>query len=233
MKYCISDIHGDYRNFYRMLVKINFSASDHLYILGDVIDKGEENLCLLEFIRRENNISMIKGNHEYLCERYLKGIVSETLWDACGGVSTRKEVDRLGQDQKQDLQNYLESLPIWQLVTVKGQDYFLTHSGYHADFEVRKGDGKITDIAESVRSAVEVDQEAYLFSDDIHILPASVIFDRKVIVGHYPTLKISWKSCGKIYHGRQYTDIDAGNVLRKMGGRLACLRLEDGREFYI
>ena len=56
MIYVISDIHGDYPSFYKMLLKINFSSSDSLCILGDVVDKGSDNLYLLEFIRHMENV---------------------------------------------------------------------------------------------------------------------------------------------------------------------------------
>ena len=92
MIYVMSDIHGDYQSFYKMLVKINFSSSDNLYILGDVVDKGDDNLCLLDFIQSSENMILIKGNHEYLFEKYLQGTISAELWDACGGSVTRAEV---------------------------------------------------------------------------------------------------------------------------------------------
>ena len=59
---------------------------------GDVVDKGDENLRLLDFIRSSENMILIKGNHEYLFERYLQGTISAELWDACGGSVTRAEV---------------------------------------------------------------------------------------------------------------------------------------------
>ena len=37
----------------------------------------------------------------------------------------------------------------------------------------------------------------------------------------------------RIYHGSRYTDIDTGNERRDAGGRISCLRLDDGREFYV
>ena len=102
MIYVMSDIHGDFQSFYKMLVKINFSSYDELFILGDIVDKGKENLCLLDFIWKNENIYLIKGNHEYLFERYLQGIVTAEIWDACGGTATRWEVDRLSVDKKED-----------------------------------------------------------------------------------------------------------------------------------
>ena len=90
--------------FIKCLLKLIFHSaiiySDNLYILGDVVDKGDENLCLLNFIRGSKNMILIKGNHEYLFERYLQGIISAELWDACGGYNTRKEVEQLPENIK-------------------------------------------------------------------------------------------------------------------------------------
>ena len=40
MIYCVSDIHGDLDKLERMMELIRFSDADHLYIIGDVIDRG-------------------------------------------------------------------------------------------------------------------------------------------------------------------------------------------------
>ena len=103
MIYLTSDIHGDCRTFEKMLHKIRFTKQDQMYILGDAVDKGKENLRLIALIREADNIGLIKGNHEYLCERYLEGIIGASFWDACGGLSTRKEVDVLPESEKEDL----------------------------------------------------------------------------------------------------------------------------------
>ena len=174
MIYVISDIHGDYPSFYKMLQKINFSSSDSLCILGDVVDKGSDNLYLLEFIRHMENVCLIKGNHEYLFERYLQGTITASLWDTCGGSATRSEEDSLPEEKKRKLLAYLKMLPIYKIITVKGEQYFLSHSGYNADH-----------------------------------------------------------GTARIYHGSRYTDIDTGNERRDAGGRISCLRLDDGREFYV
>lgn len=233
MIYLMSDIHGDYQSFYKMLVKINFSASDNLYILGDVVDKGDDNLCLLDIIQNSNNMILIKGNHEYLFERYLQGTISAELWDACGGSVTRKEVDQLSENEKEDYLAFLKRFPIYKILTVKGEQYFLTHSGYNADYDVPDPATGLIDIKASVDQAVAADQERYLFSNDIHYLPAIIRFDRKIIVGHYPTLLLPEHGRAAIYHGEKYIDIDTGNERRNEGGRLACLRLDDGKEFYV
>lgn len=233
MIYLISDIHGDFFHFRKMLEKISFTGADLLYVLGDVVDKGQENLRLLSEIRETGNMLLLKGNHEYLCERYLDKTLPGEVWDSCGGSRTREEVDALTEPEKSELLRYFKGLPVYQKITVCKEEYFLTHSGYWADCEIRHPETGLVDIEESVREAVRVNQERYLFSDDIHYIPASLQFDRKIIVGHYPAPALQEWGKARIFHGKKYTDIDTGNESRKEGGRLACLCLDDGREFYV
>lgn len=233
MYYVISDIHGDYESFYKMLLQINFSSDDYLYILGDIVDKGQDNLRLLQYVRSSENAILLKGNHEYFLERYLKGLISSGLWDACGGNWTRKEVDKLSNEGKKKLLKYVETLPIYENVTINGEDFFLTHSGYHADYSIINADTGWVDIQESVNLSLKKDYRGYLFSNDIHHIPANLRFDKKIVVGHYPTIFIPGHEKAKIYFGRNYIDIDTGNERREESGRLSCLRLDDGKEFYI
>ena len=89
------------------------------------MDKGSDNLYLLEFIRHMENVCLIKGNYEYLFERYLQGTITASLWDTCGGSATRSEEDSLPEEKKTELLAYLKALPIYKIITVKGEQYFL------------------------------------------------------------------------------------------------------------
>jgi Calcineurin-like phosphoesterase. len=61
----IGDIHGHYKEFLKLLKKINFNRkSDHLLVLGDFITKGPDSFKVLDFLV-ENDIDCIMGNHEY------------------------------------------------------------------------------------------------------------------------------------------------------------------------
>ena len=233
MKYVISDIHGDFQNFMKMLKKIEFSDKDTMYVIGDIFDKGTENIKLYRYVRDAQNMILIKGNHEYLCERYLTGEISAEVWDTCGGKNSRAEVDQLSQREKEILYEYLEHLPIYIKLEIFGKEYFLTHSGYNADFCVKDEKTGLVDIEQSVNLAVRENQERYLFSDDIHYIPSSIHFNRPLIVGHYPTTMIDGYNQANIYHGKKYIDIDTGNQNRKEGGRLACMCLDNWKEFYV
>ena len=73
MTYVISDVHGEYELFMRLLDKIAFSKRDTLYICGDVIEKGLQSLTLARYVSQMSNVKGIAGNHEYAFLKYYYG----------------------------------------------------------------------------------------------------------------------------------------------------------------
>lgn len=65
--YLIGDVQGCYDSLQLLLKKINFSLDkDQLFFLGDVINRGDNSLDTLRFIRaHSNNVSMVLGNHDF------------------------------------------------------------------------------------------------------------------------------------------------------------------------
>ena len=62
MTYVMSDIHGQYEKYIKMLDIISFSDDDELYVLGDVIDRGEHPVkILLDMSMRGNVCSCLFG----------------------------------------------------------------------------------------------------------------------------------------------------------------------------
>ena len=47
MIYVMSDVHGCYDMYMQMLEKIAFKDSDTLYLLGDVVDRGDDPIKVL------------------------------------------------------------------------------------------------------------------------------------------------------------------------------------------
>ena len=59
--YVISDIHGEYDLFMKMLEKIKFQDIDTLYILGDILDRGPNPIQLLRRLMEMPNAIPIVG----------------------------------------------------------------------------------------------------------------------------------------------------------------------------
>ena len=117
MTYCMSDLHGEKDLFDKMLEKIQFSSLDHLYILGDVIDRGPHGVELL-------------GLHQEIGAR--------ELWRQNGGMSTYRTLlyRRTSRDRHQILR-FLAGLPDHLDITVNEQKFHLVHGCPGSDREMR------------------------------------------------------------------------------------------------
>lgn len=95
MIYCMSDIHGDERRFCRMLRQIDFGPQDHLYILGDVIDRVPGGVSILQWVMEQPNITLLRGNHEQMCLDAMgphQKPYARELWLGNGGDCTYAEL---------------------------------------------------------------------------------------------------------------------------------------------
>ena len=72
--YVISDIHGQYKTYKRMLRAIDLKPEDTLYVLGDVIDRGPDGIKILCDMMKRSNVRMFMGNHELLMLDALKNL---------------------------------------------------------------------------------------------------------------------------------------------------------------
>lgn len=81
MVYCISDVHGEYELFKKLIERIKFSKNDKMYICGDIIDKGESSIRLAKYIFSFPNIHCIIGNHEYAFLKYYHSILETSPED--------------------------------------------------------------------------------------------------------------------------------------------------------
>lgn len=79
--YVISDIHGEYELFIKLLEKIRFTSADTLYVLGDVIDRGPHPIkALLKLMEMPNAVCLV-GNHEVMalkCLKFLRQEITES-----------------------------------------------------------------------------------------------------------------------------------------------------------
>ena len=75
----ISDIHGDFDGFKGVLNKMDFSSSDALVIVGDILEKGSNSLAVLHEVinlMKYGNVYMVAGNNDVIFEEWYTGQVS-------------------------------------------------------------------------------------------------------------------------------------------------------------
>ncbi len=69
----VSDIHANLKHFKMLLDKCNYNKeTDYLFILGDILEKGKENLATLHYVQelcQNEKVICIKGNNDTMCDR--------------------------------------------------------------------------------------------------------------------------------------------------------------------
>lgn len=78
--FLMGDIHGQMDLFMRLLERNQFSDKDQLILVGDLLDRGEGSLRVLDYILEHDNIHTTLGNHEemvaYFYHQHLTQVTS-------------------------------------------------------------------------------------------------------------------------------------------------------------
>ena len=228
MFYAISNLHGNKSKFDLMLKLINFKdEKDVLYILGDTVDYGEDSIELLLDLSMRPNVYHIKGEHEALAYDMISGFLEMSKSGAApdaefisafrswtsekGGMPTFEAFQALDEDMREGLLEYFDEMTPYEEVRAGQKDFVLCHAGI-ANFKA----GKELD---------EYDEED--FYTEALDFSKEHFKGKTVIVGHAPTTEFNK---GAIYKTNAAINIDCGCAF---DGRLGCLCLDTGREFYV
>ena len=220
MTYVMSDIHGDLDKYRSIMDQINLKDTDHLYVLGDVIDRYPYGLDILYELRDMPNVTVLLGNHEKMCyEAMVSENDSKTLpiWIKNGGQVTLNALFRMDKAEIEEIMDYIKKMPLTASVTINDQEYLLLHS-----------------CPPHLYNGKTLTKEAvWDFSLWTRVEPEDKMPDGRIFIfGHTPTECYQDKLPLSIYYGDGKIGIDCGSGKRHEVCRLACLRLEDMKEYY-
>lgn len=228
MIYAVSNLHGNYAKFKELLKAISFKDTDIMYVLGDIVDYGEESMELVGDLSIRYNVYPIVGEHDYTAVKMLSGfekmlksgetpdkkfITKMTEWAADGGQVTLDAFRTLDAEMREGIIDYLSDMTLYEEVRAGGKDYLLVHAGIAGfkkgvDLESLKPEAFFTEALDLTKK----------YFDDV-----------TVVVGHNPTTEENGGN-GKIFFGNGSIAIDCGEA---RGGTIGCLRLDDLKEFYV
>ena len=238
MIYVMSDIHGNLRRFRSVMAQIDLQPEDTLYVLGDVMDRYPDGVTILQTLMSMPNARLLLGNHEYMMLQVMDPKAARRLslseqrialrrWFRNGGEVTKLAMEALPRKSREELIAYVRALPLFYEVEANGRTYRLIHA---APLELYPMDGQGYDSPAEFAVWYRWPLE--------EALPASG--DAVFIFGHTATHHFDEAADPmRIYYGANRIGIDCGSGYPEdvsgyglPQGRLACLRLDDGREFY-
>ena len=145
MTFVVSNLYGRLDKFEKLINKINLKDSDNLYILGNIVDFGEQSIELVNDISTRYNVYSVLGEHDYKAylllsefDRILRegGAPSVSFskemiaWAQNGGQATLEAFQKADSDSKEGFLDYLSDIPVFEEITLKnGKEFVLTCSG--------------------------------------------------------------------------------------------------------
>lgn len=234
MIYVTSDLHGiNPFDFQRLIDRAGFQENDFLFILGDVIDRGNWGAELLLWLTQQPNMQLILGNHEALmlaCSFLFDEINDTTLdylstreiemvqnWIDNGGTPTLNGFRNLLKKDPESVYgilDYLREAPLYENLEVNGKHFILVHAGLGNFYKNRP-------LEEYTPEDLLMDRPTL----DTRYYP-----DTRVIFGHTPTQMYGKEYRGRAVHTESWSCIDVGVA---MGHPPLLLRLDDMKEFYL
>ena len=234
MTYVLGDVHGRALPYHRMLDFINFSDSDTLYVLGDMIDRNPDGIRLLKEVMDAKNIHMLLGNHEHMMLHAIeapKGTccngrdTNRTLWYYNKGKITEEKFREEPEEVQKKILDFIRNLPVNIPIENNGRKILLIH-------------GSPLEWAKQLHYALEMygeDPVAFAVWDRIYAYTKNpdVPYDL-VLAGHTPTVQYQNNDPMEFYKDGKFMFLDCGCAYgNQFHGQLGCLCLETMEEFYV
>lgn len=234
--YVCSDIHGRYDRYMKLLDEIKFSSSDVMYILGDVIDRNPDGIEILLDIQQRPNVHLFIGNHElFMIDSITNGDpleVEESWFDNWtmrnnGGIITFNKFKELSPKVRKSILDMLKDCLVIKVLKIGNRTFHLSHSSTLQGFV--NGELRHKDVSHG--QLMEIVWKSIFRLDNEHEGIDKYSKDLTYIVGHVPVQQFLDENIVTLDN---IIDIDCGcGCISFVPDYLACLRLEDMKEFYV
>ena len=221
----IGDIHGNFTRLLSLIHKVNFDPEqDLLILLGDYIDRGNENMRCLRWameMSEKKNVIALRGNHEQMMlYYYLLDQKEDGIWIPNGGKHSKLELEawiKREPDALQRVLDFIKQRPLYHQLFVNGREYIFCHAGLKPGVPLEN---------QSEEDLLWIREEFYEDYEGT----------AEIIVGHTPTAYFDISN-SYLIHDRpneyyplflknHITLIDTGSFLPK--GKISCIDILSG-----
>ena len=141
--FIVGDVQGCYQELEELLTKCGFEkGNDHLWLVGDLINRGPENVAVLDWIINTPNVTSVLGNHDLHFLAIALGRKKQTKGDT---------LDDLLESPRRDIYiDYLRNLPL--IHTTAGNGKVLVHAGLPPNIDIQSCLNLANEVEEVLKS---------------------------------------------------------------------------------
>ena len=131
--FCSSDWHGCGKLAKKVIEYLQ--PDDTLYFLGDAIDRGEDGIEILQMFMKDNRVKFLGGNHEKMMydTTVRPSRWEKSMWFQNGGSKTIEKFDKLKEQEKREIIEYIKNgfqQTSFTYKTLDGKTIIMEHAGY-------------------------------------------------------------------------------------------------------
>lgn len=253
--YIMGDLHGQVEAFNKMLDKIKFNRDqDKLYLVGDYTDgwgsNSSELILQLDNMRKHECLFPVLGNHDdmmiHTIHKYEKCMREHgesddswvydqmvMCWMNNMGMKSLEQYIKQSDRDKQIIKNFLETLPLYEIVAVGEEQYYIAHAEVYMEAGPYRRRGKEYTIWGNPKNKL-IDR---LTTEIQEVLPGATLVTGHRITTRYIDYPYNVDEPARIVKvpdkSRILIDCGCKGIQIKDNYSLGCLRLDDMKEFYI
>ncbi len=184
--FAIGDIHGGLKALLQVLNKLALKEDDTLVFMGDYVDGWSEAAQVVEFLMELSEKSQcifIKGNHDVLCEDWLKNDHVDAGWYLHGGKETIDSYEAFTVAKKEAHLLFFSQMKMYHL---DAESRLFLHAGFTSLHGVEKEaipqtlctDRTLWELALAMQPNLEKHMPRY---------PKRFSHYKEIYIGHTPT----------------------------------------------
>jgi serine/threonine protein phosphatase 1 len=211
-RYVIGDVHGYYGTLKQLLKLIDVKDEDHVFFVGDLIDRGEKSAKVIRLVRNTKNFFSVVGNHELMMmDAIFNNNLQSWVFNGYGSETYNSYQKLYGEESMKMMFDdcvWMNSLPYF----IDLGDYFIVHAGVKPGVPLEK----------------QGEYEFCWIREDFFLSPQRVFPDKTIIVGHTITSSGHFRDVpgGNIILGNGFMMIDTSAYF-KASGWLTALDLDN------
>ena len=185
--FAIGDIHGGLKALIQVLNQIEITEEDTLIFMGDYVDGWSESAQVVQFLMKLSqkiNCIFIKGNHDVLCENWLKDNNDvNPAWFMHGGKETIESYESFTPKEKEHHLSFFNNMTMYYL---DDENRLFLHAGFTSMHGVEKEsyphkfctDRTLWEMALVMDKKIDVNHDLY---------PKRLRHYKEIYIGHTPT----------------------------------------------